>query len=101
MHLTTSLLSALPSHGSAVLVAFDPGQGTAPPGVVAGDLDTIVSWVAWTVFSVAIIAMLAVAGHMMLSHRRGQGSDAGASLGYVLGGVVLAASASAIVGVLV
>jgi hypothetical protein len=91
MHLSSSLLSG---------AVFNPGQGAPPPGAIAGDLDTVLSWIAWGVFSIAVVAMLVVAGRMMLSHHRGQGGDHGASLGYVLGGTILAASASAIVGVL-
>ena len=90
MHLAASLLSLPP----------DPGQGTPPPGV-AGPLTTVLSWAAWTVFALAILGILLVAGKMIISHQQGRGGEHGQGLAFVLGGIILAASASALVGVLV
>lgn len=81
-----------------VAAPLDPGQGTAPPG--SDKVTTVISWIAWGVFAVAVLGVLLVAGRMMLKHQRGEGAEAAGGLGWVLGGCILAASASGLVGAL-
>jgi hypothetical protein len=77
----------------------NPGAGTAPPGVGA-PVGTIVSWVAWIIFAIAILGLFFTAFKMMTAHHRGEGGQQTAGLLYVLGGTIVAAAASSIIGVL-
>ncbi|MGY1634284.1 hypothetical protein ACI784_21505 [Geodermatophilus sp. SYSU D01186] len=81
------------------LAVVDPGQGVAPPG--SEGIVTIVQWVAWTVLAVCVVGVLLVGARMALAHRRGEGAEHAVSLAYVLGGAVLAGSASGLVAALV
>jgi hypothetical protein len=78
---------------------LDPGQGVPPPG--AEGIATIVQWVAWSVLVLCVVGVLLVAGRMAVAHRRGEAARYAAELGYVLGGVVLVGSASALVAALI
>jgi hypothetical protein len=77
----------------------DGGSGTTPPGVGA-NVDTVVGWVAWIVFTIAILGLFFTAFKMMTAHHRGEGGQQTAGLLYVLGGTVVAAAASGLVGAL-
>ena len=77
----------------------NPGMGEAPPG--AEGLLTILKWIAWVVFGLAVAGILITAGAMMINNKRGQGGEHAAALGWVLAGCALASSASAVVGLLV
>lgn len=77
----------------------DPGQGEAPPG--AEGVLTILRWAAWVVFAVAVLGILITAGAMVLNNRRGQGGEHAQSLGWIFAGCIIAASASALVGMFV
>lgn len=77
----------------------DPGTGTAPPG--SQGLLTILKWVAWVVFALAVAGVLITAGTMMIQNRRGEGGEHAGRLAWVLGGCILAASAGGLVGALV
>lgn len=77
----------------------NPGQGEAPPG--SGGFLTVLNWTAWVVFGLAVLGVLITAGAMAINHRRGQGGEHLAALGWVCGGCVVAASASGIVGAFV
>ena len=82
---------------AAVLAGpVDPGAGEAPPG--SDGVITIVKWIAWIVFALAVIGVLATAGAMVINNRRGQGGEHAATLGWVCAGCVLASAASGIVG---
>lgn len=82
---------------AAVLAGpVDPGAGEAPPG--SDGVTTIVKWIAWIVFALAVIGVLVTAGAMMINNRRGQGGEHAASLGWVFGGCILASAASGLVG---
>lgn len=86
---------------SGVVIADvpNPGTGTAPPG--SEGLLTILRWIAWIVFALAVVGILICAGTMMVSNRRGEGGEHAARLSWVLGGCVLASVASGVVGALV
>ena len=75
------------------------GNGTAPPGV-STNVDTIISWACWICFTIAILGVLFVAFKMIVQHHRGEGGQQFASLMYVLGGAILVAAASGIIGAL-
>lgn len=82
---------------AAVLAGpVNPGAGEAPPG--SDGVTTIVKWIAWVVFALAVIGVLVTAGAMMINNRRGQGGEHAASLGWVFGGCILASAASGLVG---
>jgi hypothetical protein len=75
------------------------GNGTAPPGVTT-NVGTIISWACWICFTIAILGVLFVAFKMIVQHHRGEGGQQFASLAYVLGGAILVAAASGIIGAL-
>lgn len=77
----------------------DPGQGEAPPG--SEGFLTILRWIAWVVFGLAVVGVLVTAGMMMVNNRRGQGGEHAAALGWVFAGCIVAGSASALVGMFV
>jgi hypothetical protein len=77
----------------------NPGTGTAPPG--SEGLLTILKWIAWIVFALAVVGILICAGTMMVSNRRGEGGEHAGRLAWVLGGCILASVASGVVGALV
>ncbi len=78
----------------------NPGTGTAPPG--AGQLKTILSYLAWGVTAMCVAGVLIASGKMAVSHHRGGGGGEHAgALAWVLMAAVLAGSASALVGALV
>jgi hypothetical protein len=80
---------------AADITAPSPEQ---PPGTQG--LSTLLNWALWLVTFAAVIGVFITAGSMMLAHRRGEGSEQAAKLGWVLGGCVAAAGASAIVNTL-
>lgn len=92
-----SLLQMLFFLNAAILAGpVNPGAGEAPPG--SDGVTTIVKWIAWIVFALAVIGVLVTAGAMMINNRRGQGGEHAASLGWVFGGCILASAASGLVG---
>ena len=68
---------------------------TAPPG--SDKIDTVLGWGLWVVIAAAVGGVLAVAGKMAISHRRGEGGEHAAGLGWVLAACILMGSASGIV----
>lgn len=92
---TNAILTA----GSIVTEIPKPIEGT-PPG--ANGLLTILGWVSWIVFALAVAGVLIVAGKMMFDHRQGQGGgQAATGLMWVLAGCIVAAVASGLVGAVV
>ncbi|WP_413807649.1 hypothetical protein [Streptomyces sp. OE57] len=77
----------------------DVGGGEAPPG--AGDLLTVLKWVAWSVTALCVAGIFGVAARMAVDHSRGGGREHARGLGFVLGACLLVGSASGIVGALV
>jgi hypothetical protein len=92
-------LTALASPAFADGLPTTSGGGTAPPGTT-GNITTIVSWASWVVFVIAVIGVMFVAVKMILQHHRGEGGQQMASLFYVLGGAIITAAASAVIGAL-
>jgi len=110
------ILTPLVLPGTLALPAADPvptpaaGSGGAgvpqphmitPPGEAVAHVTTILSWGLWAVAAVCVGALLVVGGKMMLSHGRGEGGQHGAGLAWVMAGLLLAGSASALVGALI
>ncbi|WP_028709597.1 hypothetical protein [Propionicicella superfundia] len=72
----------------------------APPG--SGGILTILSWVKWLCFAVAIAGVLIVGGRMAISHRRGgDGGEHATALAWVLAGVIVISSGVGIIMALV
>lgn len=74
----------------------NPGRGVQPPGT--GGLTTIANWVAWIAFFICLIGVIIAGAGMAIQHRRGEGGESVARLGWVLGGCVTIGAASALVG---
>ncbi|MDJ0322119.1 hypothetical protein [Pseudarthrobacter sp. PS3-L1] len=73
---------------------------TAPPG--SEGLITILGWISWIIFGLAVAAILVVSGKMMFDNGRGGGGgQAATGLIWVLGGCIIAAVASGLVGTIV
>lgn len=85
--------------GSPAWAAAPTPVGAQPPGT-AGVL-TILNWGFWLVSAVGVGGLLGVSGMMMLRHRRGEGGESMGSLGWVLGGFVLATASGPIANVLI
>ena len=91
------LLTTAPALAGNVV---DPGTGSAPPG--AGQLKTILSYLAWGVTAMCVAGVLIASAKMAVSHHRGgSGSEHAGALAWVLVAAVVAGSASALVGALV
>jgi hypothetical protein len=89
LHTLTSIIAAVP----------DPGQGQQPPG--SDGIVKILGWAAWVAVVICVLGVLIAGATMAIQHRRGEGGESMARLGWVLGGVIVIGSASALVGALV
>lgn len=79
----------------------DPADNVAPiPGDAADDATMILGWVFWGVSILGVLGILAVAGSMLMSFRRGEASEHGGKLGIVLAACLLASSSGPIVNAL-
>lgn len=97
MLMLTSALVAV-HHSVHHLVALGPPVGT--PSLPAGlgqKFSTILGWLSYTVDGLAIVGIFAVAGKMMVAHRRGDPGEHFAGLAIVLAGIILVGAASGIV----
>lgn len=83
--LYTGLVSALP----------DPAP-VQPPGTEG--FVTILGWAKWVGLVAAILAIIVGGMMMMFNARRGEGGENVARIGWVLAGVILIGSATALVG---
>lgn len=89
LHTLTSIIAAVPN----------PGQGQQPPG--SEGIVKILGWAAWVAVVICVLGVLIAGATMAIQHRRGEGGESMARLGWVLGGVIVIGSASALVGALV
>ena len=101
-----SLAITIPAVNAAIL-ALTPTPAVAdvtqpspvrPPGTEG--LTTLLNWGMWLVTFAGIVGVLIAAGSMMLAHRRGEGSEQAAKLGWVMGGCCVAAASASVVNVL-
>ena len=101
-----SLAITVPAVNAAIL-ALPPTPAAAdvtqpspvrPPGTEG--LTTLLNWGMWLVTFAGIVGVLIAAGSMMLAHRRGEGSEQAAKLGWVMGGCCVAAASASVVNVL-
>ncbi len=85
---------------SATPAAADIAKPTPvrPPGT--DGLTTLLNWGMGLVTFAGVIGVLISAGSMMLAHRRGEGSEQAAKLGWVMGGCCVAAASASVVNVL-
>ena len=106
MHMLTNILAVQEPalrHLAGLLAA---GSGVpnpapkAPPGL-AGPVNTVIAWAKWGVLICGVVGLLICAGKMAIGHRNRAtfAADGATGVPWVLGGLSLAAVASAIVGV--
>ena len=94
-----SILTSIHLTAGAIVAVGPNPTPTAPPG--SQGLLTILGWVSWIVFGLAVAGVLLVAGKMAVDHNQGRGGNAASGLIWVLGGCILAAVASGLVGAIV
>lgn len=70
----------------------------APPG--SDKFINIMAWAKWVALAIAVLGLIAAGAMMAINSRRGEGSEHAGRLGGVLAGVIVIASAGAIVGFL-
>jgi hypothetical protein len=83
---------------AAVLqLAGGPSVTPAPPPF-GSDLQKLLSWASWMASGACTLGVLIVAGTMALRHQRGEAGQHMAGLFWVLFGLILIASSTALVG---
>jgi hypothetical protein len=83
---------------SIALAIPDPGTGTQPPGFEK--FTTIMGWGKWMAFGILVMSLVFAGVKMAIGNRQGDGGQHAASIGWVLGGVMVVSGAFAIVGAL-
>lgn len=73
----------------------NPGAGAAPPG--SGGFISIMGWAKWIALGLCVIGLIIAGAIMAVSHRRGEGGEHGARIGYALAGVAVIAGAFSLV----
>ncbi len=73
--------------------------GVQPPGTTG--LSMVLNWTFWGVTFLCVVGVLMVAGAMAVAHRRGEGGEHLAKLGWVMGACVLGAAGAQLVNTLV
>ena len=76
----------------------DPGGGSPPPGFE--NFGTIMGWGKWIALGILVMALIFAGVRMSIGNRRGEVGEHSASIGWVLGGVLVVSAAFAIVGFL-
>src|SRR5690625_4030295 len=96
-------ISELLVHGAAggllPMNVPDPGSGEAPPG--AEGFLTILSWVKWIALAVCVAGLMIAGATMAIQSRRGEGGEHMGRIVMVLGGVIVIAAATSLIGFLV
>jgi len=106
MHLLAHILAVREPAGRYLAAWLGARSGVpnpapqAPPGL-AGPVNTIIAWAKWGVLICGVMGLLICAGKMAIGHRNRAtfAADGATGVPWVLGGLSLAAVASAIVGV--
>lgn len=99
MALISAAGTLLAARGGAVLADVPQPRGEQPPGTQG--LSTVLNWTFWGVTFLCVVGVLMVAGAMAVSHRRGEGGEHLAKLGWVMGACVLGAAGAQLVNTLV
>ena len=100
MAVLASAAAQLAARGDLVLAADIPTPtGVQPPGTQG--LTTVLNWTFWGVTFLCVVGVLMVAGAMAVAHRRGEGGEHLAKLGWVMGACVLGAAGAQLVNTLV
>jgi len=73
----------------------NPGAGTAPPG--SAGFISIMGWAKWIALGLCVLGLIVAGAIMAVSHRRGEGGEHGARIGYALAGVAVIAGAFSLV----
>jgi hypothetical protein len=95
----TSLTTTLAVKSPVVVAAVPKPTGVQPPGTQG--LSTVLNWTFWGVTFLCVVGVLTVAGTMAVAHRRGEGGEHLAKLGWVMGACVLGAAGAQLVNTLV
>jgi hypothetical protein len=77
----------------------DPGNGTAPPGFEK--FQAVMGWAKWVALGVVIIGLFVIGTKLAIESRRGEGGAHLGALGMAMGGVIVIAGATSLVGFLV
>jgi hypothetical protein len=85
--------------GQVMLADITPPKGVQPPGTTG--LSMVLNWTFWGVTFLCVVGVLMVAGAMAVAHRRGEGGEHLAKLGWVMGACVLGAAGAQLVNTLV
>jgi hypothetical protein len=73
-----------------LMLPFDINKpAPAAPPQVGDEIQSILSWALWIMGFIAILALLFVAGKMMMNHREGRGVMEGTGLLSVIAGILL------------
>lgn len=91
-----TLLQTLPDL-LAVLPAQIPNPSPVQPPGTDG-LITVMGWIKWIGYIVAVIGIIVAAIMMFVSSRRGEGGEHMGRLGWIFGGIILIGCASGLVG---
>jgi len=96
MHLVASGSELL--HHAVTLAAAGPPptKPEQPPGME--NVTKVLNWIAWGVTILCVVGIFMVGGKMAISHRNGEGLEAGSGLGKVLIACILVGAASGLVG---
>ena len=73
------------------------GSAPAPPPGVDTKFNTLISWISYVGFGVCVVGLIITGAALAVSHRRGQGGEHAAGIGYALGGSILIGVASGLV----
>ena len=100
MAILAPVAARLVAQRDLVLAADIPNPtGVQPPGTQG--LTMVLNWTFWGVTFLCVVGVLMVAGAMAVAHRRGEGGEHLAKLGWVMGACVLGAAGAQLVNTLV
>ncbi len=86
-------------YGDVLAADIPTPTGVQPPGTQG--LTMVLNWTFWGVTFLCVVGVLMVAGAMAVAHRRGEGGEHLAKLGWVMGACVLGAAGAQLVNTLV
>ena len=87
MSVLTSVAALAINASTAVVTQIPNPDPVLPPGM--GGVTTVLSWLKWIAYAVAVAAIIIAGIMMMFRHRRGEGGENIGALGWVLGGVIV------------
>ena len=99
MAVLAAATARLVAHSDVLAADIPNPTGVQPPGTQG--LTTVLNWTFWGVTFLCVVGVLMVAGAMAVAHRRGEGGEHLAKLGWVMGACVLGAAGAQLVNTLV